>query len=512
MATATQRFKVGGLRVLLGVVLLLGLLALLTIYSTLSRSNLGALVYTDEQQQYLSYNSARSISQAPADFNYIAGLEAELQEGALGDVAEAPAVIGPAVFSDWENEVDATLAARYEEKNGVSVTIYDLDFTSMYSIKAPDTGASVELIFPFPGNLDTLHDVQLLVNGTEPDRVSYTTQAIVYWLTMEANKTYDIVVTYKAEGVNEFQYGLYKDRRVNHLNVNVEVTGVRGTEVVQASLPTTDTGSTLTRDTFVWDYTNLVGNQDIKLKLPQRLSFAQRVTRLQSDFRDLGAMAPFLVALFVGGLAGLLWFEGQRLPFEVYLLMGLGLALFYPLLTFLSGLLPLWLAAILAVAAVLALEVVFLILSGKWTGIALQAGWLLLIILVFLSLGMLTPVRGLLMTLGGVLLVATFMFAVARRSLRGDLEPAPAEVEVADFEPVAAEVGYEEPAAIEPEADVFQRHCPNCGNALAEGDHFCSACGYHLELLHRCKHCDYEQSLPPQVEHVYCLRCGEALT
>jgi hypothetical protein len=96
----------------------------------------------------------------------------------------------------------------------------------------------------------------------------------------------------------------------------------------------------------------LIANRDIQLLLPTRLSFAQRIAQLQDEFRALAGLAPFLVGLFVACLAGLFSLSGLRFHLEGYLLAGLGLALFYPFLTFTSGMMGIIPAAIVTLVVV----------------------------------------------------------------------------------------------------------------------------------------------------------------
>ncbi len=507
--------KLSGIgRFLLISALLVGLVAMLIAYPTIVGVSLPSVVYTRPQQAFLETNLSRELRQAPAELDF---------QGAMGMPDSATSADGimasqPGILT--ENRVQATLEARYEEQSGVSVTVYDLTFRSEYRLEPRDIPTTVALTFPFPANLDTLHDVSLLVSGREPDGVIYTTQHILWGATLEPGRTYDIVVAYRAEGVNSFEYGLYKDRRLGELEVTVDVTGLRGSEVLDTSLPPTASDAKLQGDSFTWDYTNLVANRDIQLKLPQRLSFSQRVAALQDDFLTLGLLAPLWVGIFLASMAGLFWLEGIHLRLEVYLLAGLGLVLFYPLLTFMSGMIELTVGAIFAFLTIFVVEVVFFGLTLGWRRAGWRIAWLLLIVLGLFSLGVLTPWKGLLLTLGGILLVESFMLAYARRPKEETPEPevvAAEEVIVTEVE--YAPVGsphideFEQPEApASPEEEVFTRHCLHCGRDLGDDYRFCASCGYDLQALRRCANCGYEQVIVEGVQPTYCLRCGETLT
>ncbi len=480
--------KIG--RVLINILMVVGLIALLAIYAVVV-SDLPSRLYTEDQWEYLSYNYGRSITQsAPM-------LEAEKADG---DVVITP-------LSVWETNVDATLTARYEEQSGVNITIYDLDYQSEFVLlyPGPEKSAYVTLVFPFPGNLETLHEVRFLVNGEEPPDAQYTVQGITWQAELPTEKKHKIVIDYKADGVNSFAYGLQHNRR-SDVAVTLTVLGLNGSEVPQHSLPASDVTDLEEGQRFEWQYSGLIPNRNIQLNLPKQLSYTQRVAQLQDDFRALGNWAPILIGLFLTSLAILLRFRDVRMPLESYLMIGFALALFYPTLTFLSGLLDVTPAAIVSLAAVSALVIAFLGLTLGWRGTWWRVGLLLVIFLGIFSLGMLSPWRRLLITGGGLLLVATFMLAYACRTIRQEPEP---ETEA------KSEPAPEAPPASKPEKKAapapVTAHCPKCGRARGADFAFCPGCGYATKDLRRCKNCGHEQHLPPEAETSHCLKCGKVL-
>jgi hypothetical protein len=261
----------------------------------------------------------------------------------------------------------------------------------------------------------------------------------------------------------------------------------------------------------------LIANRDIRLTLPARLSFAQQVARLQKDFRLLANLAPLLIGGFLASLASLLRMSGIRLRFESYLLSGFGLALFFPLLTFLSALVPVGAAAVLATSLVSALLLIFVGLTVGWQ----RSRWLVITLLVIFlgafSLGQLSPWRGLFLTAGGLLLVALFMICWARRPVEEPSpEPPHAVTEEPVFQPECQPECRPEPpeklVADEPEPEPLPQesglHCPHCGRDLAEDYRFCPGCGHDTTPLLRCDGCGYMQFVDPGYAPVYCLRCG----
>lgn len=470
--------------------LLLGIVGLLLAYF-FTVANLPQRLYTSGQQEYLSYNNSRSLIQNAPVLNFMGAAGA--MEGA-GLIAQMP---------DSESHVRTILTARYEEQQGLSVTVYDLEFEGQYRLfGSASSETSVEMVFPFPGNLDTLHDVQLLVDGEEPLDASYTTQGIRWQTTLLANDVRQVTIRYKANGANSFSYGIPRDQRIP-IDIEIVVNGLTGSSIPKTSLPTTGHVAENGSEVFTWNYTGLIADRDIQLSLPARLSFAQRMALLQDDFRTLAGLAPFLVGLYVACLGGLLSLAGTPFRLDECLLSGVGLALFYPLLTFASGVLGVILASIISLLLVAGLQFLFLGLAIGWRQIWKPLGMLLLIFLVFFSLGTLLPWRGLLLSSGGLLLVAVFMLYYARRTV----VPAP----VAPISPVECPPEAE-PEPLQAQASPGYAFCLHCGQVLEEAHKFCPTCGHNAETVQVCAHCNQRQYIPPEIPSVHCVHCGQLIS
>ncbi|NBD36117.1 MAG: hypothetical protein GVY30_08975 [Chloroflexi bacterium] len=461
--------------------------------------DLSTQAYTSKQADFLSYNYERSVVQAPLVTNLV--IDAETTNGEVQ--------MQPANFTDWESHVRARLDARYEESEGVSATVYELDFESSYHLTYPGPAvtATVELVFPFPSNLETLHEVSFLVDGVAPPEARYTIRDIRWQTVMEAGDTHDIVINYRADGANSFTYALSQDRRFDALDVQVTVNGLAGSTVPKSALPTTEITDDSESDgeRFIWAYEGLVPGRNIRLELPQRLGFAQRLAQLQDDFATLAGLAPFIVGLFLAALAG--WFALADVPLrlEGYLLIGVAMTLFYPALTFLSGILPLPLAAAISLLVTAGLILAFLGLAAGWEQTWWRAGWLLVLFLGIFSLSIFTPWTMLLGTLGGVLLVGTFMALYARRPV------APSADEIAAEEAPEAEAAPPSPTPVAPSAPRETHHCPRCARQMPHDFDFCPGCGYDMRPLRTCAACGHEQFVPADLSPAYCQHCGEPL-
>ena len=493
-------------RLLAPVILAISLVSILVAYA-MAVNDLPERIYTPVQQEFLSYNRGRTI----------------VQEAPVANWLSAAGEITPAALVGDEHTVRATLAARYEERDRVSVTVYDLDFRGEYHLAhAGSPNSLVEWFFPFPANLATLHNVRLLVDEKEPEGAEYSTHGIRWTTRLEAGEERSLVISYRAEGASSFSYSLPRERRVN-VDVVATVEGLVGSETERAYLRPTSTREFQGGEVIAWTYEDLIADRDIHLTLPVRLSFAQRVAERQDDFRSMSRIAPVLVLAFVAALAIILRRSGIRLQREVYLLTGVGLALFYPLITFLSGLVSIAVAAGLSFVIVSALLMAFLGRAAGWRPVRWPAGVLLLVFLGFFSLGMLTPWRGLSLTLGGGLVAGLFMTGLTGRPTerayaapldvvplhlddkadQGDEPPVEESQDGLSFESLP---GPEPAAVTTPEpAGPF---CPFCGEQLGESFHFCPACGKRTDQIGACQSCGSKQYVPDGQESVHCLACG----
>jgi len=480
-------------------------------------SNLRAQVYTPSQRHFIEENVYKNIAQRAVEVNFVASA------GAL-----MPASIGA-----LDNHISVELGVRYEDRGGVTLTFYDLDFTGLYRIantaqatmnsetKAEEAHASTitaELFFPFPGTVDMLHDVQFLVDGEEPDDAQYSLQGIRWQTTLNPEEEREIEVRYKAKGVGSFAYSLDHNRRIRNLDAEIQVRGVAGTEVPNHALaPSAHTPSD-DGDAFSWRYQGLITDQDIAIELPAKLSLSQKVEKMSSLFANLSFLAPALMVFFLACLTLALRLSEVGLRLEHYLLIGLGFFLFYPLLIFLASVLGLTAAAALSLLAIGGLVLAFLRKVESSPQIWVYAAFLLAVFLGLFSLGLLTRWRGLLLTVGGILLVGFFMQLAARLKAREPVSP-PVSLEEEGATVVEVEMGVEEigrianPAGVDTHQvaeETFEKFCPRCGRGLLPDYTFCPGCGHDERAFLACQHCGRQHYATDRESLAFCPSCGTA--
>jgi hypothetical protein len=491
---------------------LLVMLGVLVVAYVVVTSDFAAEIYTPGQQQALIVHRRLHLTQSAPVSNFYRGYVGDELVVLEANEADAPGIA--ATMGATDCRVRAALDARYEQVEGFTTTVYDLDFEGTYTLRyagaVPTT--TLELIFPFPAGLDTLNQVYFLVDGEEPSGVQYSLNNITWWTEMASGDEREVIVRYRARGVGSFRYALEHNRRLENLDVEITVQGLGGSEVVDGSLPTTafedaEDGEQILREKFAWRYEALIADRDVQVELPTRMSFLQRVEQLREPMRRIALASPLLVAGFVGCLAGLHRLSGIQLPLQHHLLAGLGFFMFYPALTFLSGALELPWAVALASVVVTGLLVAFLGFAAGWRRTWWQVLLLCAVFLGLFSLGAMSQLRGLLFTTGGLLLVGAFMLLVARRRVeRSNLQS-----QIPDLESVRESDSVDEPKTEPEKPELRARYCPHCGAELDEAFAFCPACGHDAKPFRRCPACGTEHYVSPDVDLSHCPACGERM-
>jgi len=470
--------------------------------------NLRAQVYTPSQRHFIEDNVYKTIAQRAVEVNFVA------PAGAL-----MPAFIGA-----LDNHISAELEVRYEDREGVTLTFYDLDFVGLYRIansvqamssetkagEGPASTITAEFFFPFPGTVDMLHNVQFLVDGEEPADAQYSLQGIRWQTTLSPEEEREIEVRYKAKGVGSFAYSLDHNRRIRNLDAEIKVRGVAGTEVPSHALaPSAHTPSD-DGDVFSWRYQGLIADQDIAIELPARLSLSQKVEKMSPLFAGLSFLAPALMVSFLACLAVAWRLSEVRLRLEHYLLMGLGFFMFYPLLIFLASVLGLSVAAALSLVVFGGLVLVFLRKVESSPQPWVYAVFLMVVFLGLFSLGLLTRWRGLLLTAGGILLVGFFMQVAARLKAKEPVSPlASLEEEGQTVVEAAVAVAVEaEETAEQVTEETFEKCCPHCGRGLLPDYTFCPGCGHDERAFLGCQHCGRQHYAADRESLAFCPSCG----
>lgn len=514
MATRTAKsLRLGCSSVVLIVILLSMMAGLIGFTQQMPRR-----VYTTEQQVWLRENSARQVNQLAPEVNY------SLFSTVGGDQVTAPK---PTAFGARESHVTADLNVRYKEKDGATVTAYDVRFAATYLIANPDAqkASLVEMSFPFPQTAAVLSEVTFTVGGVEPPDVTYSMQSIQWKATLEPGQERQVEVRYRAEGVGSFAYSVPQSQRMKDFDLQVTLHGAQDINVPESALAPTARQDGAKESVLTWRYINTITNRNVQVELPARpkLAFAQRVEKLGQFFMQLALAAPLLTVLFLVCWLVIARLEALRVAHEHTALLGIGFFLFYPLFIFLAGFVDLSLAFAIALLVAGALVVGYgvRVLGGRLVTVYLIP--LLVIFYGLLTRGLTEPrYLGLMLVISSVALVALFMWRFSRRKPPVVAQAAPGE----EAKPVPPVKEIKQPALVreanveapvkeaEPDAaraddvEETRRYCVHCGQQTARGFRFCPQCGQGTQMTRQCARCGLEY-IPAGEMPSYCPACGE---
>ena len=441
------------------------------------------------------------------------------------------------------------LTPQYGDAEDAEARRYEATFEASYVIrnkkesekKDPEEKAKEEkttfvIFFPFPAGADTIRDAQVMVRNVDapgeaakdvPDAV-YRQEGVSFETTFLPKQTKEIVVSYRAFGSEDFVFALDHGERMKQLDFSLSVLGAEHAPDLEASNslePTTPLARSEDGYTAEWSYQNLLTTLDVVVSVPEPFVGANVAQRLPALVR--AGVASVLLLWLLLALAAVT--RRRSLGSGQYLLIGVALVLFYPLVLHLSKYLPPTWAFIIAFVVVGALVLVTL-RRALGLGFALvYGGFGLVTTLGMLSAAaLLTSGSGLLVTIALVLLLGFTMSMAPRlsavlterseearrlRAARGPMAgtapgepPTPGPDE--DAPPAAANVVAEREPPAATQAEPGGRFCAYCGCEVARHFRYCPQCSREVLVTVECPSCGTEICRVCGTQYSHCPSCG----
>lgn len=490
----------------LGIGLIVVLLVMMAGLIGLTLSLRGS-AYTPEQQQILASNYRLYVNQSAPQFNAYGYVSDELSLLYSSTPIDSP----PIATSARESHITADLNVRYEQRQGVTITAYDLDFGGDYVVANPDTKQVIlDMDFPFPQNASVLSAVTFAVDSVEPPGVTYSMQGIHWRALLEPGQESQVQVRYRAEGVGSFAYSIPSSQRIRDFDLRVTVKGAQEINLPDSALKPTKRQDAADGTTLNWRYSDVITNRSVTVELPARpsLAFAQRIEKLGEFFTQLALAAPFLTLLFILCLLAVARLEGLKMTLEHNTLLGIGFFLYYPLFIFTAGFVDLPLAFAIALIVAGALVMGY---GTRVIGKQLSAIYLIPLLVVFYGLltrGLTAPrYLGIMLVVSSVLLVALFMWRITQsRTLLAVAGVGPVqEASVMNLAPVER---MKDAPAQSDRAERARRYCIHCGQPVEPGFKFCPQCGEEAQMTRKCTGCGLEY-IPDEDLPGFCPACGK---
>lgn len=500
-----------GLAIVL-VVMMVGLIGLAALLSY-SRS-----YYTPEQEQVLLDNEGRRVEQGAPLFNRYYGydLKSDSEKSSIPGPLPMTVTTQAAAVSARKSHVKVDMDVRYREREGVTVTAYDLKFVATYVIANPDAKqpAVLEMKFPFPQNASVLSEVGFTVDGSEPPAVTYSMNQIEWKAVFDPGQERTIRVSYRAEGVGSFAYALPSAQRLRELDLQVTVKGANVVNIPDTALQPTTRKDESGQVALGWHYKDVITNRRVEVELPARpsLAFVQRVERLGSFFMLLALAAPVLTCLFLAAVWAVGRLESLRIATEHAVLMGIGFFLFYPLFILAAGF----------VSPPVAFAIALVVGGGMVIGYGLQVlgkrlAIIYLIPLLMVFYGLLTRGLtsqrfldfGLTVVISSIVVVALFMWRISQvRQVAAAPAPVVESVTPPPVQQARPPIQEVKPAAPPPRN--AERFCAQCGQRIEVSFKFCPACGREAQITRTCAGCGLEY-IPAEGGPSFCPACGKTL-
>lgn len=237
---------------------------------------------------------------------------------------------------------------------------------------------------------------------------------------------------------------------------------------------------------------------------------------------SLGGLPHLFLILFLGSLRLSAKAEEVSLNTHHYLLLGICFFLFYPLMFVLSKHIPMAWAFILSLATI-ALFILSFLKKITTTEFALSEGIVFLgvFLLLFTLAVLISRMMGLFFVLGGLILIATFMWMAMRTKAVPAIEAIPSEEVGIDESHNAglAELlaGLKPEPAAKPGAggvsvlEGVKGFCTFCGQDIAAGYEFCPSCGRGVTKSITCHECGRELCAECGKKFRFCSECGASL-
>lgn len=394
-------------------------------------------VLSDQERGMMNY-ALSPVDEAPGSRGGIPGLEAYQQvptgASALNTLPEG----SPGVTVE-STDARVKLFVDYREEQGEYQTIYTVNFTADYVIRAPDVnrdGVRIAVTFPFPSGCTTVSGSKLLVDGEEDDEhTSYSIAGMRWVCWFEPKQMKSITISYSARGLGTYRYVLDKNRLTKRFLMLMRIEGLEpghAVEIPGNALQATAPDAKYAKDwQYAWEHDRLLTTKDIVIDFPKKESpsaTASRVMQTVGRHLYVAKYAPLFLALFLVALVmSGVWNRAEAFRIEELAFLGIAFLLFYPLFLFGGAYVGRDFAVWGALAIVVAMSVGYVLASHGRRLIGRVA------LLEVVLLGAFTyalfdkALTGLLFTGGAVALVTYFMFAHCRRARPLTPSPQPGE-------------------------------------------------------------------------------------
>jgi hypothetical protein len=305
------------------------------------------------------------------------------------------------------SDIAVDLAFDPRRRGLINHRTYRVDFRATYQIEntTPVT-QTVYVAFALPDASTSYENFSFTLGDAAASRRSPRDGALTEALVLPAGGRADLVVTYRARGVDAWRYHFNDNSRVRDFQLKM-TTDFQEVDFPQGTGSPTDRTASDTGWEFLWSYPDVIAAPGIGMSMPDVLNAGPVTSRI--TFFAPVSLLFFLAVLVLTGIE-----RRSNLHPMNYFFLAAAFFAFHILLAYLVDVMPLH--AAFAIAAIVSLVLVGgyvrIVSKGALTATAIvaQAVYLVLFSYTFFIPGL----TGLAITLGAVATLAILMFRSAR--------------------------------------------------------------------------------------------------
>jgi len=306
-------------------------------------------------------------------------------------------------------QVNVDLHLEHRRKGLLWYATYKVAFDGLYTFQNPlDRTATATVTFEFPSPGTLYDDFEFCVNDVHTTPSGSDGHRLRTVIELPPGKEADIHIAYKSRGLDQWQYSFGTDI-INVKNFFLTV----NTDFKEFDFPANTISASKKTPTpqgwkLEWEFTNLVSDSDVGVKMPYKLNPGPLASRM-SYFAPVSLLFFFTVLVVLGAV------KGTNLHPMHYFFLGTAFFAFHLLFAYLVDHVPLELSFVIA-----AFVSMLLVISYLWRAVGArfalrEAGISQLLFLVLFSYAFFFEgYTGLVITIGAIVTLAVLMQITAK--------------------------------------------------------------------------------------------------
>ena len=307
-----------------------------------------------------------------------------------------------------KNDIHVQLNTDYRKKGLIWYPTYTCSFAGTYTIRnTEDVQQKIRIHFDFPAKGATYDDFAIESDGETLRLPVNTEEGITEIIELAPTQARDFKITYRTRGIREWRYSMDQSvGRVQNLNLTVK-TNFKDIDFPDGSLSPMHKATVAGGTELAWSATDLITREDIGIIIPEKLNPGPLTTRITF-------FAPVCLLFFFTLVATINILYKINIHPMHYLFVAAGFFAFHLLLSYMTGIVNIHIAFIIAAITSVSLVTGYLsaALGGQFPRKVAIAGQLFFLVLFSYSF-FLKGITGLTVAIGSVVTLGVLMKVTA---------------------------------------------------------------------------------------------------